>query len=212
MNFKRSLSPDDLVLMEHNESTRIDLAYARDDNLLFGEQIYKSDAQLWLHKDLARVVELAAQRCFERNRIRFVLYDGLRTIEAQEAMMQTQRVRDNPHWLEEPRMLSPAGSGGHPRGMAIDIGLEDMDGQLLDMGCPFDCMDERAHRNYKHSETVQYHRGILDNAMLEAAQSAGVELVLLAEEWWDFRFPKAVYNMFSPLSDQELPKKMRQIS
>ena len=56
------------------------------------------------------------------------------------------RVKDNLHWLEEPRLLSPPGAGGHLRGMAIDIGLEDAQGRLLDMGTVFDYLAEDSRR------------------------------------------------------------------
>lgn len=43
----------------------VDLAYMRDDNLLFGEQIYKTGAKLWLYKDLAKIVLAAAGKVFK---------------------------------------------------------------------------------------------------------------------------------------------------
>lgn len=198
--------------MDENESMRIHLAYARDDNLLFGERIYKKDATLWLHKDLADIVNLAASICFERYKIRFVVYDGLRTVEAQKAMMRTQRAKDNPHWMEEPRMLSIPGGGGHPRGMAVDIGLESPKGGLLDMGCPFDYMGEEAHRNYPHTPEIKKNRQFLDECMIEASDKLGHSLYLLPQEWWDFRFPAVFYEQFVPLLDKRLPSDVQQMS
>lgn len=196
--------------MDENESMRIHLAYARHDNLLFKERIYKAEATLWLYKDLADIVKLAAQQCFERYKIRFVVYDGLRTIEAQEAMMKTKRALENPHWMEEPRMLSVPGSGGHPRGMAVDIGLESIDGVLLDMGCAFDYMGAEAHRDYLHNPEIIENRRILDSCMVNTASALGHELFLLPQEWWDFRFPAALYEQFVPLSDKTLPDEIQQ--
>lgn len=203
---------EDLICMNalaEDNCFRVELAYARDDNLLFGERIYREDAKLWLYKDLADIVCLAARKCYEAHRMRFVLYDGLRTTDAQKAMMLTRRAQDNPQWLEEPRMLSLPGAGGHPRGMAVDIGLEDESGNLLDMGCPFDFMDETAHREYGHSPEVKRNRLILDGAMIRAAENLGIELTLLPEEWWDFRLPKRFYQEYAPLSENDLPEDMR---
>lgn len=195
---------------------KVELAYARDDNLLFGEQIYKETAKLWLHRKLAAVVFTAANNCFEGHGYRFVLYDGLRTIEAQEKMIQTKRVQDNPNWLEPPRLLSPPGSGAHPRAMAIDLGLEDQNGVLIDMGCSFDYLHDQpdalhnpAHRDHTVSEEVQKHRGLLNKFMMEAAETEGIEISLLPEEWWDFRLTKPYYEQYSPISENALPAYMK---
>jgi D-alanyl-D-alanine dipeptidase len=129
----RKIDPKSLVPMDRlapENAFRIQLAYARDDNLLFGERIYRPNARLWLHEELAEVVAMAASACFENYDLRFVLYDGLRTTDAQEAMLRTERVRGNPEWLSE-NLLSRPGMGGHPRGMAVDIGLENEKGELV---------------------------------------------------------------------------------
>ena len=215
----KTINAEDLICMdnyaeEHN--FRVDLAYASSGNLLFGERIYREGSKLWLHKDLAKITLRAAEICFEKHDLHFVLYDGLRTIEAQSAMMETRRVKDNPHWLEEPRLLSPAGTGGHPRGMAIDIGLENSEGELIDMGCAFDYLAEDptaehnpAHRKYNHPQNIVNNRKILDDCMNRSAQLLNIDIVMLAEEWWDFRIPADIYNRYAPLSDAELPEHIR---
>lgn len=214
------ITPSDLVPMdsfEKNEPLRVDLAYARADNLLFGEVIYKKEARLWLHPILANVVREAAQICFRQHGYGFILYDGLRTVDAQEKMLKTQRVLDNPHWLQEPRLLSPPGAGGHPRGMAIDVALEDEHGVLLDMGTPFDFLAEDAspahnpaHRSYvRLTDDAARNRNILTHAMMNAAEKLNTPLVPLPQEWWDFRLPASVYEQYAPLSDADLPPEMR---
>lgn len=211
----KKIEASDLVLMNDYSSAyplRINVAYAQPDNLLFGEAIYRRQAGLWLHKDLAQIVLKAAQHCYDRHGYRFILYDGLRTVEAQEKMLRTQRVKDNPHWLDEPRLLSPPGAGAHPRAMAIDVGLMDGQGALVDMGTPFDYLAENpypqhnpAHRDYKgHNAAIMNARKILDNAMLYAAQDQQRDLFLLPEEWWDFRLPYPVYSAYAPLSEDDI--------
>ncbi len=213
------ISPNDLVCMNDLAGRfhfRVELAYARDDNLLFGERIYRKGAKLWLYKDLANIVCKAARKCYEVHNLRFVLYDGLRTIEAQEAMMHTRRAIENPHWTKPPRLLSMIGSGGHPRAMAVDIGLENGNGELVDMGCAFDFLAENAapthnpaHRKYVHPPLVKQNRAILDNAMANAAESLGISLTLLGEEWWDYRLASSFYNEYAPLSENDLPKNIK---
>jgi zinc D-Ala-D-Ala dipeptidase len=216
----KSIPVSDLVCMdEHAERCgfHVNLAYARTDNLLFGERLYRTDARLYLHKDLAAVVCRAAQICRKTHNARFILYDGLRTTDAQTRMLQTRRVRENPHWLEEPRLLSPPGAGGHPRGMAIDIGLEDLRGNLLDMGTPFDFLAENAHpdHNPAHrahpnlSEAARANRHKLDESMREAGQSLNTTIFPLPQEWWDFRLPPEVFNTYTPISESDLPPDLR---
>lgn len=211
----KKIQPQDLTLMNATHY-RVDLAYARADNLLFGQRIYHQDAKLWLHRDLAAIVDSAARLCLQNYNLRFILYDGLRTSDAQSAMMETKRVKQNPHWLEEPRLLSPAGAGGHPRAMAVDIGLETCDGALLDMGCAFDFLAKNAdeahnpaHRKYNHPQKIKDHRDILDHSMSEAAKTHNHPLLPLPEEWWDFRFPRNIYEQYTPLSEDDLPTHMR---
>ena len=222
MKTLKKIEIDDLVCMNDKEDAygfRIDLAYAKDNNLLFGERIYRPEAELYLHKDLAEIVCRAASDCLKTHGLRFLLYDGLRTTDAQKRIMQTRRVQENPHWLQEPRLLSPPGTGGHPRGMAIDIGLETLDGVLLDMGTPFDYLAENsdeahnpAHRNYAwHTHEILENRGKLDKSLLKSAESLKRPLVLLPQEWWDFRLPAEIYNQYAPLSDTDLPPSMQLI-
>ena len=203
--------------LAEKEGLRIDLAYAQKDNLLFGQPIYRPNARLFLHKSLAKIVETAAQICHAQHNLRMVLYDGLRTTEAQTLMLETDQVKQNPHWLEEPRLLSPPGAGAHPRAMAIDLSLETENGKLLDMGTPFDFLAEDpspeknpAHRNHPHhTPKIMKNRKILDDVMTQAADEHHIPLLLLPQEWWDFRLPPEIYEAYAPLSDKNLPTDMR---
>lgn len=216
----KKINPEDLIPMEMFAGelpVRIELAYARDDNHLFGERIYRKDASLWLHKDLAAIVLLASMLCYARTQYRFVLYDGLRTVDAQEAMLKTKRVRDNPNWLEEPRLLSPPGAGGHPRGMAVDIVLENEDGKLVEMGTVFDHLAEDPHPEHNPAHRrygalfpkVRENREILCGTMMDAAKMLETPLLPLPEEWWDFRIPKETSAQYQPLYDADLPPQIQ---
>ena len=216
------IDPNALVDMSADEGAllyRIELAYARDDNLLFEQQIYRVDAHLWLHQDLAAIV-ISAARDLSNKGYRLVLYDGLRTVDAQERMLTTQKVRDNPNWLEKPRLLSPPGAGAHPRGMAIDVSIETLDGTLLNMGTAFDFLSadpsphgNPAHREYINlSDEVRANRAILDTAMKNASESLSIPLWSLPQEWWDFRLPEDISDKYAPLRDADLPPAMRMVS
>lgn len=214
----KKIKPESLVSMdifEKEGGLRIELAYARSDNLLLGEAVYRPDARLWLHKDLAEIV-VAAAKTVKQQGLLMVVYDGLRTVEAQQKMLETARVKANPQWLREPRLLSSPGMGGHPRGMAVDVALE-RNGKLLDMGTAFDYLAEKsdpannpAHRQHpKLSDEARSNRQILDEAMIGAAKALNRPLLALPQEWWDFRLPKEIYEAYAPLSDPDLPPEMR---
>lgn len=195
---------------------RIDLVYAQAGHPenIFGK-IYRNGARLWLHRNLAAIVREAAPTLSAQCGWRLVLKDGLRTVEAQEAMQRAEIVRRNPHWLEGPdRLLSPPGQGAHPRGMAIDLVPENEDGSPVDMGTPFDFLSEDPRRNPAARdftdlpEAVLRNRKTLENAMTGAAEKLGFPLLPLPSEWWDFRFPAERYEHYAPLRDADLPPDM----
>ena len=218
-SFSKTISPEDLICMSDyvwEHPIAIKLEYAQENNLLFGEQIYKTGAKLWLYKDLAKIVIEASQRVYKETGGTLVLYDGLRVTDAQAKMLETQRVKDNPQWLEAPRLLSPPGQGGHPRGMAVDVSIMKEGGEMLDMGTEFDFLAEDpsmsknpAHRFYPHPDEVKENRKILNVAMIGAATKFGMRINPLPQEWWDYRLPDDVYNEYAPLSDADLPEFMR---
>jgi zinc D-Ala-D-Ala dipeptidase len=196
---------------------RVDLSYAGPGS--FCGVIYRPGARLWLHEDLAGVVLLASCLCRRDHGLAYVLYDGLRTVTAQALMIETDIVKAHPHWLEgDGRVLSSPGQGGHPRAMAIDIGLERESGALTDMGTGFDEMPEggtgpetnRAHRLYQGlTEDIKANRRKLEDTMVRAAALLHVPLLPLPVEWWDFRIPSDLTRRYAPLDDRDLPPQMR---
>jgi len=205
----------DLIALDDFTDThplKVDLVYAKPnhpDNM-FKTAIYRADARMLGHRALVDVILEAATICYKKTGWIFEVKDCLRTVEAQEAMRQTDIVKRNPHWLEEPgRLLSPPGKGGHPRGMAVDIVLLDKSGKEVDMGTPFDYLTEDrannpAARSYtKFSPQILANRRVLEDSMLEAAKKLGRELLPLPQEWWDFRFMPGYTNTYAPIADED---------
>jgi zinc D-Ala-D-Ala dipeptidase len=220
----KKILPSDLVALDDYCAThplKVDLVYAKPahrDNL-FKCGIYKPAAKMWCHRDFAPVVLRAAELCHAKTGWLFELKDCLRPVEAQAAMAETDIVKANPHWLQEPgRLLSPPGKGGHPRGMAVDIILVTETGEEIDMGTPFDYLtSDRANnpaaRDYKNfSPQVLANRQLLEDCMMQAAREAGRELLPLPQEWWDFRFPYAYANLYAPVEDRALPAAMQMMN
>lgn len=225
----KRLSHTDLVSMAPLASIygfTIDLVYAKPthpDNM-FKEAIYRADAQLWLHKDLAEIVCLGATLCRDRYNLFYELKDGLRTATAQKKMEQTTIVQQNMHWLTgTPRLLSNPGAGAHPRGMAIDIILKDASEKECDMGTDFDALPPKGQKNPASRECCHFdnravsdaeilkNRHYLTETMCDAAQQLNRPLRPLPAEWWDFRFPDVLYQSFAPLADEDLPSPYRMV-
>lgn len=192
----------------------IDLVYAQPthpDNY-FGS-IYAPAARLLGHRDLAAVLFLASYRLGQDYGWRLILKDCLRVVEAQDLMTKTPIVQANPHWLVEPRFLSTPGNGGHPRGMAIDVGAYDSSGVDINFGTRFDYFSastdarvNKAHRAYAdHEDDVKLNRTRLEQAMVQAAIDLNFTIYPLPHEWWDFRFPSSYSNEFTPIHDADLP-------
>lgn len=216
----QKIDPASLVPMDiftNDAPLRVDLAYAGPAS--FCGVLYRKEARLWLHEDLAAIVVVAARIAHEKYNLRLVVYDGLRTMAAQALMAESDIVKAHPQWLAgESRVLSPPGAGGHPRGMAVDVSLETKDGDLLDMGTAFDELPlkgsgpdaNRAHRKFVDlTDEVNENRRRLDEAMNGAAAHLNLPLWPLPVEWWDYRFPKEVTDRYAPLDDPDLPPQMR---
>jgi len=210
------IPPSTLVPMDlfvGREPVEVDLIYANatHPNNIFGEALYQTGSRLWAHKDIAAITLLAARILYRKTHHRFSIKDCLRTTDAQAAMSATQIVKGNPDWLEEPgRMVSPPGSGAHPRGMAIDICILNADGEEVDMGTDFDEMSPKSYRSYNDlPETTLQNRKLLEDAMVDSAKVLGFDCLPLPEEWWDFRFPADKYAPYKPLADADLPAQMQ---
>ncbi len=189
------------------EPIAIDVVYARPEHPenIFGIAAYDPKARMILHRDLARVVILAARLLQERHDWILILKDGLRPVEAQERLMNTDIVRKNPQWLKEPRLLSSPGLGAHPRGMAIDVSVED-----VDMGTVFDAMVPESARGYKgFSPDILENRKKLESAFTDAGEQCGTPIYALPSEWWDFRIAADIVKRFEPILDADLPPALK---
>jgi D-alanyl-D-alanine dipeptidase len=205
----------DLIPMDlfKAEPIIVDLVYAQAQHPenIFKEALYHNGARLFLHRDMARVVISTARYLHHHYQWTLVLKDGLRTIEAENAAMNTGILRANPQWLEGPNVLfSKPGSGAHPRGMAIDVSVLDKHERPVNMGTHFDEMSEKSARDYMgFAPQILEDRLKLETAFTHEAARLKLPMLPLASEWWDFRFPRIYYEQWSPLSDAELPEEFR---
>jgi D-alanyl-D-alanine dipeptidase len=212
MAMTTTLSPVDFVAMNWfttNHPVQVDLVYADANHPLniFKTALYAPCAQLWLHKDLAKIILRAAHALNAKYGWRLTLYDGLRVVEAQTRMHATPKVKDqNPAWsIAGNPYLSLPGEGGHPRGMAVDVTIDG-----LDMGTRFDDMVPESARDYAGFDAdILENRRHLENALVTSAAALDIPLIPLPSEWWDFRFPRSYSGQFAPVHDTDLPPFMR---
>lgn len=221
----RSIDPNDLVCMNDFEESHplvVDLVYAKEKHPenMFKEAIYRSGAKLWLHKGLAEIVKNVSNYLYESYGWKLMLKDGLRTTTAQTKIMHTKICQKHPEWFIAPRLFSPPGAGGHPRGMAVDVDAFNTETEyMIDFGTAFDALPEDrskgnpAARNYTGlGDTVIRNRRSLEKAFLHASEKEGIEITPLPTEWWDFRYTEEHIAQYAPLSDEDLPPEMRMTS
>lgn len=222
----KTIAAGDLVVLDDyvgRKPLRVDTVYAKADHKdnMFKAAIYRPGAKMLCHFSLAPIIVKAADLVWAQARVILECKDCLRPLEAQQKIIESDIVRAHPQWLEEPRLFSPPGKGGHPRGMAIDVVLVREDGSELDMGTPFDYLTgdksvNPAARDYtsfgrgadKDAE-IAANRKLLHDAMMQAAQDCNRVLWPLPQEWWDFRFPNDYTAQYAPVSDADLPPSMR---
>jgi len=205
------LIPLDIFI--NKEPIVIDLVYAdaRHPRNIFKEQLYHPNARLWAHKDIAAIALLTARMIHKKHGWTLKIKDCLRTTDAQTAMQETPIVRKHPEWgAGSSRLLAPAGAGGHPRGLAIDVIPLDINGNRVNMGTLFDDLTAESARDYTgFPATILDNRQKLEDAFVASAKTLNFPFLPLPCEWWDFRFPAQYYDQYSPLSDADLPPQMQ---
>lgn len=154
------------------------MAYADTINFMHSK-IYPC-ARCFLRPDVAGALEKANEIAKEKGYV-LVMYDCYRPYGFQKVMYEL---------VNDPRYVAPPGKGSnHNRGQAVDISLADNNGNLLDMGTPFDDFTEDS---YSHSKNIprqtRKNRKLLRNIMTEAGFS------VYKYEWWHFDYKKQQYE------------------
>lgn len=153
------------------------LAYADTANFMH-EKIYPC-AKCFLRPEVATALLYANQFAAHLN-LRLVLFDCYRPKIYQQKMYDLVK---NPDYV-----ALPIKGSMHNKGLAVDIGLADDKGSLLDFGCDFDDFSDKAHFSYPGiSAQAKANRKQLQEIMLQA----GFEPY--KNEWWHFNFKKVDY-------------------
>ncbi|SFC15596.1 D-alanyl-D-alanine dipeptidase [Polaromonas sp. OV174] len=164
-----------VLITEASHDVAIAMAYAGPDNFT-GQVIYDNDL-CYLHAEAEAGLRkaIAAARGFG---FQLKILDAFRPQEAQEALWA---VAPNPAYI-----ANPAKGSNHTRGVAVDVTLIGPDGQVLDMGTPFDTMNKASHHFHAALPAqIQVNRAYLLTLMLEAG------FVHHPNEWWHYQLPDA---------------------
>ena len=121
---------------------------------------------------------LEVHRSLADKGVGLIVFDAYRPIRATLAMVAWAERTEQTHLLSG----YIARRSGHNHGHTVDLTLYDLGtGEELDMGCPFDTLDERAH-------TANAQGQVLDNRMtlVNAMKAQGFRNY--SKEWWHYRF------------------------
>lgn len=102
------------------------------------------------------------------------LLDCYRPMSVQKTMFDL--VKDE-RWVALP-------PGGHNRGIAVDLTLEDSSGKAVDMGSGFDEFSDKSNYDFPHiAEPAKANRKLLNKIMTESGFAS------YRDEWWHFLLP-----------------------
>lgn len=185
-----------MVEITHMQGLKIDLRYATFNNVS-GHDLYCGEERAFIRKEAFSKLKKAISLLQKKHpKFTFVIFDASRPLYAQEALRKT--VRGTPY---SAYVSSPTTGGLHNFGLALDLGLIDSSGALVDMGADFDSFERCAGKIGENDAlksgrlTVQQ---INNRNMLRAImkESGWIEL---NSEWWHFNAysSKFVRNNFS---------------
>lgn len=160
----------------------LDLRYATTHNFT-GTNLYGAKDFAFLHefaaKKLAHAAELLQQ---EQPGWKFLIFDALRPRDMQRKLFDF--VKDTP---QQDYVADPDLGSVHSFGMAVDLGLRDLEGREVDMGTEFDAFYDLAHpkeeqwlKEGRLTESQAANRLLLKRVML------GAGFLQSPIEWWHF--------------------------
>lgn len=173
------------VITEQEYGVKIALAYATEQNFT-GKLIYKN-AVCALIPEAAACLKKAAEHA-RRAGMTLIIYDAFRPTAAQQKLWD---FLPDPHYV-----TSPEKGSAHTRGVAVDLGLLDSEGNVINMGTGFDDMTPLSHMdNESLPVEIVRNRALLMGIMLHAGFKE------IKYEWWHYQLPNAFDY---PLLDSDL--------
>lgn len=174
-----------------NPDIRVSLMYARADNFT-GVVLYDGLERAFLRPEAARALDKAQKALSERRPgYRLKVYDAARPMSVQRKMYNVVRGTPKARYVSNPRN----GGGLHNYGMAVDITIEDPEGNELPMGTKVDHLGAEAN--------IDREDALVRNGTITAAERANRRLLRsvmaaggfrpLKSEWWHFNLCTRVH-------------------
>lgn len=162
----------------------VDLKYATEDNFM-DQNVYGELRRCYMQKDAAEMLVQAQINVREADSsLSLIVFDGVRPRSVQRKMWAIVKGTDQQKYV-----APPGGTGSmHNYGAAVDLSLVDANGELVDMGTPYDFFGPLAQPRYedKYMKEGKLTKKQLQSRWLlrKAMRKAGFHMIM--SEWWHF--------------------------
>jgi D-alanyl-D-alanine dipeptidase len=199
MMAQADLPPGFVQLREVAPEIAQDIRYASANNFTGAPAPGYEAADCWLLEPVARALAAVAQDA-AHDGVRLIVWDGYRPQRASDYFLlwsqshdasdEAARLRAAYHPAIDKRDLFERGflseRSGHSRGLAVDLGLLDADGALLEFGTDFDFFDNAsAMDSAAVTQAAQANRALLRTLM----EARGFKNY--TPEWWHYSYAVA---------------------
>ncbi|MFN4910222.1 MAG: M15 family metallopeptidase [Flavobacteriales bacterium] len=158
------------------------IKYATKDNFLH-QPIYPC-AKCYLRKEAALALIAINEDALAKG-YRLVIFDCYRPFSDQLKMFS---LLPDERYVADPNK----GASNHNKGIAVDISLATLEGDLLPMGSAFDEFSEKSHLSYKGlTEAEQANRKTLQTLMISGG------FMPYDHEWWHFSYKNKVHSVLN---------------
>lgn len=194
---------------ELDTSIKVDLKYSTTDNFL-GIVLYDTNFnECYLQKSVAEKL-VQAQKLLKDSfpDYSLIVFDATRPRSVQQMMWDSIKVsaKERPKYVSNPQLGSL-----HNFGAAVDVSIIDANGNLLDMGTPYDSFEELA---YPILEKENLEKGLLKQNQVNnrhllkyCMHQAG--FFNIQTEWWHFNdcYRKVAQEKYAMIENKYLPVK-----
>ncbi len=172
---KNKREADLLELVKLDNTIKLDIRYARDDNFV-GKAVYR-EARAFLQRPAAESLLRVHQNLKAKN-LGLVIFDGYRPWAVTKLFWEVTP-EDKRKFVADPKKGSR-----HNRGCAVDLSIYDLKtGELLPMPSEFDEFTERASPDYKGGTKEETENRDLLRKLMEAEG-----FTVNKNEWWHFDY------------------------
>ena len=167
------------VEITEDDFTKLDLRYATDNNFV-NEQMYEC-GRCFIREE-ADAALTSIRTSLKEKDYGIILYDCYRPRPVQQKL-----------WDKVPNasyVTPPSRGSMHNRGVALDIGLVDANGVVLDMGTEFDYFGREGHHDY-----YDHPKEVLDNRKLLKSTMEQHNFASIRTEWWHYSYVVGEYGV-----------------